>query len=118
MSNLGFQIGKELGELKARFERMEVEKGCGCKGKTKRSRRRSVPKGVEEAFNQLVSALSEVPVPEGGQKLYIRSVIFTTDPRRAVRADDGIYCCSNACGESMCCNMDDDTCDNFCDEPC
>ena len=113
VSDLGFQIGKELGELKARLEQLEGKKDCRCRGKAK-VQRQPACKETQAAFKKLIATLAELNAVQGGEKLFLKNVIFTRNPDLAATADDDVYCCYASNGDKCCGPTGDDFCYNYC----
>ncbi len=113
MNDLGFQIGKELGELKARLDQLEGKKDCGCKGKFVAPRQPACS-NTQAAFKKLISALAELQAAKDGEKLYIKSVVFTKNSERAATTTDDICCCYASNGDYCCGQCTDPYCSWYC----
>jgi hypothetical protein len=113
MTDLGFQIGKELGEIKSRLDALESKKtGCGCKGNAV-ARLQPASADTEAAFRRLIASLAELQAVTKGPKLYIRSIVFTDNPDQAATETDDVCCCDGPRGR--CCGpCDDPTCSEYC----
>ena len=114
MDDLSFQIGKELGELRARVSQLEAKANCGCKGKAKTAKHRFKCEAVKAALSKMASALSELKGIDGVQTHYIKRVVFSSKPQDDLSLLDW-YCCNDRHGNNYCCDTDDPGCDIDCD---
>ena len=113
MSDVDFQIGKELGELKARLDNIEGA-GCGCRGKARGAARRTPLCGKLESLHPLIiDAVNKVLAASFTDskidtQLYLRNYVLS---ERQVSSDDiCCYYCEN--GDYCCGDCNDPTCRN------